>query len=191
MALHRPIYLRRELSTSSSVAELTETEQQVSLISLAATYYYALSNMIPGLEMVPSTTKVMVGCLLSQRRFFRLLVMIDGITWVEKTKVSSEELKEEFLGSSQYETKTVGTRHNPAATPVGEGVYAITSTGHESHLAYMLTLPQDLGEVQSKLGLRRRGSFIISTRNPKYPGPSNASLPKGPEYTKQLSLTLV
>jgi len=91
-------------------------------------------------------------------------------------------LEEEFLSGSEYETKTVGVRHSPAATPVGEGVYAITDTGGTSHLAYILTIPQELGEVQKKMGIQERGSFILSTRNPKYAPPGNARLPKGPEY---------
>ncbi|GAB1311499.1 hypothetical protein MFIFM68171_01709 [Madurella fahalii] len=106
--------------------------------------------------------------------------------FVEKSGASFQQLKEEFLSSSDYETKTAGTRHTPAATPVGEGVYAITSTGRESHLAYILTLPETPGEVQREMGLKEKGSFIISTKNPQYPGPANARLPKPPEYPKEL-----
>ncbi|KAK4197136.1 hypothetical protein QBC40DRAFT_207746 [Triangularia verruculosa] len=108
------------------------------------------------------------------------------ISFVEKTGASFEKLKEEFLKSNDYETKTAGTRHSPAATPVAEGVYAITSTGKNSHLAYILTLPDKLGEVQKEIGLKEKGSFIISTRNPQYEPPKNARLPKGPEYPKEL-----
>lgn len=105
--------------------------------------------------------------------------------FVEKAGASFRQLKDEFLGSSDYETKTAGARHTPAATPVGEGVYAITSTGRKSHLAYVLTLPEELGEVQREMGLKEKGSFIISTKNPQYPGPANARLPKPPEYPKE------
>ncbi len=104
---------------------------------------------------------------------------------VEKSGASFQTLKDEFLAASEYETKTAGVRHTPAATPVGEGVYAITSTGRESHLAYLLTLPGEMGEVQRKMGLKERGSFIMATKNPEYPGPANARLPKGPEYPKK------
>ncbi|KAK0737359.1 hypothetical protein B0T21DRAFT_410811 [Apiosordaria backusii] len=108
------------------------------------------------------------------------------ISFVEKTGASFKDLREEFLRSNDYETKTAGTRHTPAATPVAEGVYAITSTGRDSHLAYILTLPDKLGEVQKEIGLKEKGSFIISTRNPQYEAPKNARLPKGPEYPKEL-----
>ncbi|KAI0394313.1 hypothetical protein F5Y17DRAFT_265381 [Xylariaceae sp. FL0594] len=108
------------------------------------------------------------------------------IAFVEKSHASFATLKEEFLSSSEYETKTKGTRHTPAATPAAEGVYAITTTGRETHLAYMITLPSELGEVQKDLGLKEKGSFIISTRNPKYDAPRGTSLPKSPEYPKEV-----
>lgn len=106
------------------------------------------------------------------------------MVFVEKSGASYEELKKDFLDSSDYQTKTAGTRHTPAATPVGEGVYAITSTGRESHLVYMLTLPEKLDEVQKELGLKDKDSFIISTKNPEYPGPANAQLPQSPDFPK-------
>ncbi|KAK4454705.1 hypothetical protein QBC34DRAFT_392413 [Podospora aff. communis PSN243] len=108
------------------------------------------------------------------------------IAFVEKSGASFAQLREEFLKASEYETKTVGTRTTPAATPVAEGVYAITSTGRESHLVYMLTLPEELGEVQRNLGLKEKGSFVVSTKNPEYPGPRNARLPKAAEYPKEV-----
>ncbi|KAM0254003.1 hypothetical protein ACHAQJ_006973 [Trichoderma viride] len=108
------------------------------------------------------------------------------LTFVEKSGASYDEIKGQFLAGEDYETKTKGTRHTPAATPIGEGVYAITTTGRESHLVYMTTIPEKLGEVQKDLGLKEQGSFIISTKNPKYPAPASARLPKGPEYPKKI-----
>lgn len=108
------------------------------------------------------------------------------IVFVEKGSASFQALKESFLESQEYKTKTVGTRHKPAATPTGEGVYAITSTGRENHLVYMMTLPSKPGKVQEELGLKKKGSFIISTRNPKYPPPKYAQLPKGPSYSEEI-----
>ncbi|KAL7924770.1 hypothetical protein ACQKWADRAFT_257280 [Trichoderma austrokoningii] len=108
------------------------------------------------------------------------------LSFVEKSGASYDEIKGQFLAGAEYETKTKGTRHTPAATPIGEGVYAITTTGRESHLAYMLTIPQKLGEVQNALKVKEQGSFIISTKNPKYPAPASARLPKDPEYPKKI-----
>ena len=107
------------------------------------------------------------------------------MTFVEAAQTSFADLKKNFFPASDYATKTAGTRHTPATTPVGEGIYAITTTGRESHLAYILTIPAELGEVQKDIGLRARGSFITSTKNPQYPGPANTNLPAGPQYPKE------
>ncbi|MCJ1422523.1 hypothetical protein MMC29_000403 [Sticta canariensis] len=105
--------------------------------------------------------------------------------FVEKAKASMEDIKSSFA-SSDYATKTAGTRHTPAATPIGEGVYAITTTGRESHLAYILTIPSELSEVQKDVGLQQRGSFVTSVKNPQYAGPANATLPEGPKYPQEI-----
>lgn len=107
------------------------------------------------------------------------------MAFVEKTHASFKELRDDFLSASDYETKTAGTRHTPAATPAGEGVYAITSTGRTSHLVYLLTLPAELGEVQKKMGVGQRASFIMSTKNPDYPSPAYARLPEAPHYPEE------
>lgn len=109
------------------------------------------------------------------------------IAFVEKTNASFDQLKKEFLASDDYTTQAGLDRHVPAAAPFGEGVYAITSTGRESHLAYFLTLPEKLGNVQSEIGLKEKGSWILSTRNPQYPAPKNAQLPGGPEFSQEVS----
>ena len=105
--------------------------------------------------------------------------------FVEKANTTMDDIKNNHLKSSDYETKTAGARHTPAATPVAEGVYAITITGRESHLAYILTIPAELSEVQEDVGLKERGSFITSVKNPQYSGPAGANLPQGPEYSKE------
>lgn len=107
------------------------------------------------------------------------------LSFVEKAKVSFLDLKDAFK-ASEYETKTLGTRHTPAMTPVGEGVYAITSTGRETHLAYMLTIPEELSDVQKDTGLKERGSFLISTKNPQTSSPANASIGKSPEFSQEI-----
>ncbi|KAI9801673.1 MAG: hypothetical protein M1833_002355 [Piccolia ochrophora] len=108
------------------------------------------------------------------------------MTFVEKGQTTMKDLKENFIAGSDYETRTAGARHAPSATPAGEGVYAITTTGRESHLAYILTRPSDLGEVQEEIGLRQRGSFVLSAKNPEVGGPSYANLPEGAKYSKDI-----
>lgn len=106
--------------------------------------------------------------------------------FVEKANVSFKDLKDGFLQSSDYETSTQGTQHTPAVSPAAEGVYAITTTGRETHLAYIITVPSPLGEVQHDLGIQEKGSFITSVKNPKAPGPSNADLGSDPGYSSEL-----
>lgn len=108
------------------------------------------------------------------------------MSFVEGAKKSFKDLKTDFLSSSDYATKTVGTSHSPPATPIAEGVYAITTTGRESHLAYMTTIPSQLGEVQKDIGLKDQGSFVVSAKNPKAPGPANASLAADPGYPSEI-----
>lgn len=105
--------------------------------------------------------------------------------FVEKANISMDDIKSQ-LSSSDYTTKTAGARHTPSATPIGEGVYAITQTGRETHLAYILTIPSELGEVQQGVGLRQRGSYITSAKNPQSSAPANASLPQGAEYPQEI-----
>lgn len=105
-------------------------------------------------------------------------------------------LKKEFLSGSQeggkggqdgQQGEGEKERHFPAATAFGEGVYAIISTGRESHLAYVLTVPEKPGAVQQQLGLtHKQGCFIISTKNPAYPMPGGAKMVGGgPDYPKK------
>ena len=107
------------------------------------------------------------------------------MVFVEKANVSMDDIKES-LSSSDYKTQTQGARHTPAATPIGEGVYAITQTGSDTHLAYILTIPAELEAVQKDVGLRQRGSYYTSAKNPQSSGPANASLPKGPDFPKEI-----
>ncbi|KAL8711079.1 MAG: hypothetical protein Q9220_004460 [cf. Caloplaca sp. 1 TL-2023] len=106
------------------------------------------------------------------------------MVFVEKANASMEDIKSS-LSASDYMTKTAGSRHTPAAAPIGEGVYAITSTGRETHLAYILTIPSEISEVQDGIGLRQRGSYLTSAKNPESSAPANASLPKSAEYPKE------
>lgn len=110
------------------------------------------------------------------------------MAFVEKGKTSMEDLKESFFEGSDYSTKTTGTRHTPEVTPLGEGVYAMTSTGDgrtTTHLTYMLTIPTEIGEVQKDVGINDKGSFVLSLKNPEASGPASAQLPQKPEFPKE------
>lgn len=105
--------------------------------------------------------------------------------FVEKAQISLKTLREGFMAKETYETKTRGERTTPEARPYAEGVYALVKEGRNSHLAYILTIPHQLGDIQHDFGLHNRGSFIVQSKNPKYPGPANAQLPQGPEYPEK------
>ncbi|CZT00173.1 uncharacterized protein RCO7_08402 [Rhynchosporium graminicola] len=105
------------------------------------------------------------------------------LVFVENPSATIKDLREQF-SSNDYATKTSG--HTPSATPFAEGIYAITSTGRESHLAYLLTVPSSIGEVQKELGLNEKGSFVVSAKNPNAPGPANATLDNPADYPEEI-----
>ncbi|TQB70878.1 hypothetical protein MPDQ_007972 [Monascus purpureus] len=102
--------------------------------------------------------------------------------FVEKAGISMKDLQDSFITGAHYETSTRGERTRPDAKPYAEGVYAITAARRSSHLVYILTIPSEAGDLQHDFGVYQRGSWIIQSKNPKYPGPSYARLPKDPEY---------
>lgn len=102
--------------------------------------------------------------------------------FVEKAGQTMNDLQENFIASSTYQTATRGERTVEEARPYAEGVYALTSTKRTTHLAYVLTIPSEPGEIQESFGLHRRGSWIVQSKNPKFPGPPFAQLPKEPDY---------
>lgn len=146
------------------------------------------------LRPLPRDAKLGQGAAISDNRNCRLLVLPKKVLpkssrdrfmgFVEKTYTTAKTIRDSFLASDR-ETATRGTTHTPAATPIAEGVYAIITTDRASHLAYHLTVPSELGEVQKDIGLKRRGSFIASAKNPQYAGPETARLPHGPELPQK------
>ncbi|WP_435019798.1 hypothetical protein TA3x_001485 [Tundrisphaera sp. TA3] len=81
-----------------------------------------------------------------------------------------------YLGEATYETETQGERTLPAARPVGEGVYALARHAQGTVLAYVLELPQHVGEVQDAFGIEAQGRFVVSLKNPNVGSPSGLGL---------------
>ncbi|KAJ5115893.1 hypothetical protein N7456_000241 [Penicillium angulare] len=104
------------------------------------------------------------------------------MAFVEKAGQSVTDLQEKFIASSTYQTATRGERTTEDARPYAEGVYAIVSAQRSSHLAYELTIPAELGEIQQNFGLHHRGNWIVQSKNPKFPGPPLGQLPQEPQY---------
>ena len=99
---------------------------------------------------------------------------------------SEEHIKDlkNDIGENTYNTATRGERTQGAARPVAEGVYAIVGDpdGRTTHFAYLLTLPSHATEVQKEFGLRDKGSFVMSTRNPAAPPPPQTRGLQSAEY---------
>ncbi len=111
----------------------------------------------------------------------RVWGFVDAIT-------GSTDTLEKELGPQEYDTKTRGRRHRPAARPAGEGVYAMVQKGRNMHLAYALELPKRPREVQDALNIEDEGSIVLSVKNPKKGSPRNAGLSdeRKAEYPKSL-----
>ncbi|KAJ5918076.1 hypothetical protein N7454_010451 [Penicillium verhagenii] len=108
------------------------------------------------------------------------------MAFVEKAEQSIIDLQDSFIAGSTYQTATQGERTIEEARPYAEGVYAITSSKRASHLAYQMTIPTKLGEIQENFGLCKRGSWIVQSKNPKFPGPPLGQLPKDVDYPESL-----
>lgn len=92
------------------------------------------------------------------------------MAFVAGGKVATKDIQG-LLAANTYQTKTRGQRTTPTARPMGEGVYSIVSTNGSTSLSYMLTKPDEVGDVQKVFGLSDQGTFTVSTKNPE----SNAS----------------
>lgn len=104
------------------------------------------------------------------------------MAFVAQGKANTEDIRNR-LASNTYSTKTRGERTTPAGRPMGEGVYCIANVQDTTHLAYILSTPTEMGEVQDAFGLHHQGSFIISVKNPQSKSggnqlPGNANFPE-------------
>lgn len=95
--------------------------------------------------------------------------------FVEKVGHKAEDVENE-LSAEEYDTKTRGRRHVPAARPAGEGVYMIARHEDHTHLAFALELPDKPGKVQREFNIEDEGSYVLSIKNPEKPSPPGAGL---------------
>ena len=95
--------------------------------------------------------------------------------FVDKVSSRADEVEDE-LDPKSYLTKTRGERRQPPARPAGEGVYSIVLHRGHSHLAYVLELPRELGEVQRALAIADEASYIAAVKNPRMPPAPDAGL---------------
>jgi hypothetical protein len=106
----------------------------------------------------------------------------DRTAWgfVDKVSSHSEEIEDE-LDPKNYFTKESRVQHLPAARPVGEGVYMIVRHRGHTHLAHLLELPSEPGEVQRAFNITREASYIVSVKNPKAAAPPGLGLDESRE----------
>ena len=186
-AIELVLKTQRVSATSSVRITLGHLLLRLHLLTLLGTYFV--------LRPLPSGAKLGDGALpdLKNNRLLALPKKVlpkshadRFMAFVEKEPTTIQDLKDNFFKGGNYETKTMGTRHTESVTIVGEGVYTLLRKEDRStHLAYALTIPSNIGEVQEDLGLRSQGSFIISVKNPERSGPASASLPQKPEFPKE------
>lgn len=97
-----------------------------------------------------------------------------GWAFVETVSESAKDL-EAGLRREEYETKTRGDRTQPAARPVGEGVYQlVVDQDGQTRLLYALELPKTVGPAQTELHISRTGNYVLSVKNPEQPSPPGA-----------------
>jgi hypothetical protein len=95
--------------------------------------------------------------------------------FVDRVEHSADAL-ERGLRANEYQTMTRGRRHEPAARPAGEGVYAITLLNGQMHLSYALELPEHPSEVQRAFAIEPEASFALSVKNPEAGAPPGVGL---------------
>ncbi|MDP9021743.1 MAG: hypothetical protein M3N57_03400 [Actinomycetota bacterium] len=81
------------------------------------------------------------------------------------------------LGPAEYDTATVGRRHQPGARPAGQGVYALARRGRDTFVAYQLHSPDQPGDVQDVLRIAPEARFVLAVKNPDVGAPPGAGLP--------------
>lgn len=112
------------------------------------------------------------------------------MAFVDAPQTSLVALEKTLSFSDEHETKTAGLQHTPKAHMLGRGVYAIVASQKETLFGYVLTAPVDMVSEQNEADLDTSGTFIVSTRNPRFAAPKSVQLPKSPEYPKQYVLLL-
>jgi hypothetical protein len=129
-----------------------------------------------------------------KKKIYRLFIIgKKSLPEIRKTEARSSERFWAQVGGIFYDSKKLGEdltteefRKGDAARPVGEGKYAIIEHQNHTELAFILEMPQEIGEAQKELGIQKEATYIITVINPKKPVPegyrtAEAEHPKYPE----------
>jgi hypothetical protein len=129
-----------------------------------------------------------------KKKIYRLLIIgKKSLPEIRRTEARSSERFWAQVGGIFYDSKKLGEdltaeefRKGDAARPVGEGKYAIIEHQNHTELAFILEMPQEIGEAQKELGIQKEATYIITVINPNKPVPegystAQAERPKYPE----------
>ncbi|GAB3030215.1 DUF2795 domain-containing protein [Bowmanella dokdonensis] len=86
--------------------------------------------------------------------------------WILLDLVGDAQAITNALHPKQYQTETRGKQEESEAIPAAAGRYQLLEKDQSSRLAYRLSQPDKLGNVQKALGILEAGSYVISVRNP-------------------------
>jgi hypothetical protein len=113
---------------------------------------------------------------------------------------------ERGLGEKTYETKTrgmfrffcfsqihklrysTGTRHQEPARLAARGAYAIVNNEADvpsrrtTHFGYYISHPEEMGEVQETLGIKKAAAYVMQVKNPLAPATIPGMHTKGAPY---------
>src|SRR5215203_1606670 len=112
-----------------------------------------------------------------EKKVYRLFIIgKKSLPEIRKTEARSSERFWAQVGGIFYDSKKLGEdltaeefRKGDAARPVGEGKYAIIEHQNHAELAFILEMPQEIGEAQKELGIQKEASYIITVINPYKP----------------------
>jgi hypothetical protein len=134
----------------------------------------------------------------NKKKIYRLFIIgKKSLPEIRKTEARSSERFWAQVGGIFYDSKKLGEdltaeefRKGDAARPVGEGKYAIIEHQNHTELAFILEMPQEIGEAQKELGIQKEATYIITVINPNKPVPEGyrtveAERPKYPEHIEK------
>jgi hypothetical protein len=134
----------------------------------------------------------------NKKKIYRLFIIgKKSLPEIRKTEARSSERFWAQVGGIFYDSKKLGEdltaeefRKGDAARPVGEGKYSIIEHQNHTELAFILEMPQEIGEAQKELGIQKEATYIITVINPNKPVPegyrtAEAERPKYPEHIEK------
>lgn len=133
---------------------------------------------------------------IKKKKLYRLFIIgKKSLPEIRKTEARSSERFWAQVGGIFYDSKKLGEdltseefRKGDVARPVGEGKYAIIEHQNHTELAFILEMPQEIGEAQKELGIQKEATYIITVINPNKPVPEGYSTAEAerPKYPKDI-----